>query len=104
MVVVTGAARGIGREVARRLRAEGRPVAGLLRAGGTPVPDDALDARVELELGEPEGVAAALEITRLLLPNRRRAAGTVVLLNSGAGPDGTITDLTLRLWSGRGRG
>jgi NAD(P)-dependent dehydrogenase (short-subunit alcohol dehydrogenase family) len=130
MFVVTGAARGIGREVARRLRPEGRPVAGLLRAGGTPVPDDALDARVALELSEPDGVAAALEpfaaelgpvealvhsagvvrgrdlehttaadytlqfavnvtavaeITRVLLPNLRQAAGTVVLVNSGSG-------------------
>ena len=130
MFVVTGAGRGIGREVARRLRADGHRVAGLLRRGGTAVPEDVLDARLELDLGEPESLAAALEpfaaelgpvealvhsagivrggdlvhtsaadytaqfavnvtavaeITRVLLPNLRAAAGTVVLLNSGAG-------------------
>jgi NADP-dependent 3-hydroxy acid dehydrogenase YdfG len=130
MFVVTGAARGIGREVARRLRGEGHAVAGLLRVGGTPVPEEALDARLELELSEPDGIAAALqpfaaelgpvealvhsagvvrggdlahtaaddytvqfavnvtavaEITRVLLPNVREAAGTVVLVNSGSG-------------------
>ena len=130
MFVVTGAARGIGREVTRRLRADGHRVAGLLRAGGTPVPEDALDARLELDLSEPETLAATLapfaddlgpveglvhsagivrggdlqhtsaadygvqfavnvtavaEITRVLLPNLRQAAGTVVLVNSGSG-------------------
>jgi NAD(P)-dependent dehydrogenase (short-subunit alcohol dehydrogenase family) len=130
MFVVTGAARGIGREVARRLRADGHRVAGLLRAGGTPVPEDALDARLEVELSEPDALAATLapfaaelgpveglvhsagvvrggdlehttaadytlqfavnvtavaEITRVLLPNLRHAAGTVVLVNSGSG-------------------
>jgi NAD(P)-dependent dehydrogenase (short-subunit alcohol dehydrogenase family) len=130
MFVVTGAARGIGREVVRRLRGEGHRVAGLLRAGGSRMRTDALDARLELELSRPDELAAALaafaadlgpveglvhsagvvrggdlqhttaadytlqfavnvtavaEITRALLPNLRQAAGTVVLVNSGSG-------------------
>ena len=58
--VVTGSARGIGREVTRLLRADGHAVVGVLRPGGSTVDADELDAQVAVDLSRPERVADAL--------------------------------------------
>jgi NAD(P)-dependent dehydrogenase (short-subunit alcohol dehydrogenase family) len=129
IVLVTGAARGIGRAVTQRLVADGHRVHGLLRSAASQ-PPPGLASVGFAELSEPQALAGALqrlvralprldglvhcagivrpgaladagpadytdhfavhvvavaELTRLLLPALRAAAGTVVLVNSGSG-------------------
>lgn len=58
--VITGPGRGIGREVAARLRSDGHQVFGIVRPGGSTPSDHDLDGQIAVDLAEPDTIVAAL--------------------------------------------
>ncbi|WP_094554344.1 SDR family NAD(P)-dependent oxidoreductase [Synechococcus sp. 1G10] len=82
VVVVTGASRGLGRELVNQLRQRGRPVIAVVRrieSCTLPADDDDLQL-VEADLSTPAGIEAAIEGIELALGARSIAA-----LVNGAG-------------------
>lgn len=58
--VITGPGRGIGREVAARLRGDGHQIFGILRPGGSAMGESELDGQIAVDLAEPDAIVAAL--------------------------------------------
>lgn len=95
VVVVTGASRGIGRELARLLLASGREVVGLARradTGGEGDPPIARYTGISADLSNPDGIAEGIERIHRVVDGRPVAA-----VVNGAGavtPVGALTQHT----------